>query len=78
MRWIALLVACLATAAPQHPDANFDEAKVPAYTLPDPLLLASGEKVRDAKTWTSKRRPEILELYRTEMFGRESGEAGQG
>lgn len=70
MRWIALLVACLAAAAPQHPDANFDEAKVPAYTLPDPLLLASGEKVRDAKTWTSKRRPEILELYRTEMFGR--------
>jgi hypothetical protein len=43
---------------------------VPAYKLPDPLVLADGQPVRDAKTWTSKRRPAILELYRTEMFGR--------
>ena len=34
--------------------------------LPVPLALANGHAVRDAKTWTEKRRPEILELYRSE------------
>jgi len=48
---------------------NYDEAKVPKYTLPDPLLLANGGKVTDAKTWQTKRRPEILELFRTHVYG---------
>ncbi len=33
------------------PEANYDEAKVPSYKLPDPLVLLSGERVADAKTW---------------------------
>ena len=36
---------------------NDDEAKVPKYTLPDPLVTASGMKVTDAKTWAEQRRP---------------------
>ena len=39
---------------------NYDESKVPKYSLPDPLTLLSGRKVTDAETWKSKRRPEIL------------------
>ena len=70
IRFAALLCVAMAAQAQNHPGANFDEAKVPPYTLPDPLVLASGEPVRDAKTWTTRRRPEILELYRSEMFGR--------
>jgi hypothetical protein len=50
--------------------SNYDEAKVKPYTLPDPLRLQSGEPVRDAQTWFSKRRPEILKLFQTEIFGR--------
>jgi hypothetical protein len=52
---------------------NFDEAKVGPYTLPDPLLLSNGEPVRDAKTWWTKRRPEILSMFETIMFGRAPG-----
>ena len=50
--------------------SNYDEAKVAAYTLPDALVLANGKPVRDAQTWIKQRRPEILRLYETEIYGR--------
>ena len=49
---------------------NYDETKVPDYTLPDPLVTSDGAKVEDAETWRSERRPEILELFRTHVYGR--------
>jgi hypothetical protein len=67
----ALLAVCVPAAVAQtHADALYDEAKVPKYALPDPLTLKSGEKVKDAQTWTARRRPEILALYQDEVFGR--------
>ncbi|MDP3071691.1 MAG: acetylxylan esterase [Opitutaceae bacterium] len=56
--------------APTGHVSNYDEAKVGAYTLPDPLVLRSGERVRDAATWATRRRPELIALYETEIFGR--------
>lgn len=50
--------------------SNYEEAKVPRYTLPDPLKFADGTPVRDAKTWQTRRRPEIIKLYETQIFGR--------
>src|SRR5437870_610874 len=41
---------------------NYDDAQAGTYTLPDPLLLANGKPVRDAKTWNQKRRPKIVRL----------------
>src|SRR6267142_1365113 len=52
---------------------NYDESKVPKYTLPDPLTMADGRKVADAKMWQAKRRPEVLELFRTHVYGRSPG-----
>ncbi|HUC85734.1 MAG TPA: hypothetical protein VL970_11125, partial [Candidatus Acidoferrales bacterium] len=52
---------------------NYDEAKVGDYTLPDPLVCNDGSRVTDADTWFDKRRPEILEAYRSEIFGRSPG-----
>lgn len=46
-----------------------NEAAVPAYTLPDPLVCNDGTKVTDAATWQSKRRPELLKLFQREMHG---------
>jgi len=50
--------------------ANSDESKVPPYTLPDPLILKNGKNVTDAKTWWNKRRPEIVEDFDREVYGR--------
>ena len=69
--YVAALLLVLLVA--DVPAANYDESKVPKYTLPDPLVMASGEKVTDAKTWAAKRRPEILELFRTHVYGRAPG-----
>lgn len=49
--------------------ANYDEAKIPAYTLPDPLVMQDGSKVADAKIWTEKRRGELLKIFETEVYG---------
>ena len=54
-------------------DANYDEDQVPAYTLPDPLVMANGEPIADAATWTQKRRPEILQLFKTHVYGEMPG-----
>lgn len=50
--------------------SNYDESRVPPYTLPDPLVLLDGKPVRDKSTWLKRRRPEILRLYDTEIYGR--------
>lgn len=57
---------------PQAPNAaNSDESKASPYTtLPDPLLLNNGQKVTNAKTWWNKRRPELVELFDREVYGR--------
>lgn len=38
--------------------------------LPDPLALADGTKVTTAQQWKTARRGEILELFRTNVYGR--------
>jgi hypothetical protein len=57
---------------PKAPNAaNIDESKATRYiSLPDPLIQNSGEKVKDAETWWKKRRPEIVEYFDREIYGR--------
>ena len=55
--------------APNH--ANTDEAQAnPFPKLPDPLVLNNGKPVTKAKEWWSKRRPEIVEDFEREVYGR--------
>lgn len=49
---------------------NYDLAKADTGPLPDPLLLANGLPVTDAATWTNQRRPELVELFAREIYGR--------
>lgn len=50
--------------------ANYDEAKVGSYTLPDPLKFADGRAVKSAGEWRSKRRPEIMRLFEQQVYGK--------
>jgi hypothetical protein len=50
--------------------SNYSEEKVRPYTLPDPLVMAGGERVTSADRWVKARRPEILKFYREEIYGR--------
>ncbi|MGH9407358.1 MAG: acetylxylan esterase [Terriglobia bacterium] len=52
---------------------NYDEAKVGAYALPNPLMLPGGRPVSDARTWRDVRRPEIVRLFEENQFGRSPG-----
>jgi beta-galactosidase len=50
--------------------AQLSAAPEPPYTLPDPLQCADGAVVRDPTVWREKRRPELLELFSREVYGR--------
>ena len=52
---------------------NYDEAKVGTYTLPDPLVMADGKPVKDAKTWFNKQRPELVRLFEEQQYGKAPG-----
>jgi hypothetical protein len=71
---VVLEVAAQTTAALPKEVAgipvNYDEKLVGDYKLPNPLQLANGKRVRDAKTWYRKRRPEIVRLFEENQFGR--------
>lgn len=66
-----LFPACgFSPLASQPLPANRDEARVHVFVLPDPLVLSSGESVRDNRTWNKKRSREIVALLGTQMYGR--------
>jgi hypothetical protein len=51
--------------------ANYDEAKANPYPdLPDLLVLKNGQKVTSARIWWNQRRPEIVEDFGREIYGR--------
>jgi hypothetical protein len=49
---------------------NYDEAEAGGYTLPDPLTMLGGQPVKDAETWFTKRRPEIIKMIESDFYGR--------
>lgn len=48
---------------------NYDEDQVPQYTLPNVLQKADGKLVRSKKAWEKERRPEIISLFKQNIYG---------
>jgi len=58
-------------AAGEPGAANYDPAQANPYPdWPDPLTLEDGRKVTSAATWWRERRPEIVEDFEREVYGR--------
>ncbi len=70
VRFILSVILILPALRAQTNRYNFDEAKIPPYTLPDPLKLANGDRVTDARMWIEKRRPELIALFEDNVYGK--------
>ncbi len=71
--FVLLLLAASGAAYAQPADANYDESKVGAYTLPDPLQGPDGRKITSAKAWTGGQRAAVLNLFAGHVYGRMPG-----
>ncbi len=80
---LLFFVAVSAAAQDRHfvkgtyvPEGGFcyDESKVPEYRLPDVLTASDGRKIQNVRQWEKIRRPELLRLFESEMYGRVPGE----
>ena len=71
-RAVTVVILAAVPALAQKYETNYDEAKVPQYTLPDPIVLSAGGHVQitDSKAWRDRRRPEILRLFEEHVYGR--------
>lgn len=52
----------------QH-NANYEESKVPDLILPDPFVSLKGKLISTRQDWEEIRRPEILDLFRDNVYG---------
>jgi hypothetical protein len=55
--------------AAQPEGFNYDEAKVPKFTLPDPLTVG-GKTIATSDDWMQSGRPEVLQLFEEHVYGR--------
>ena len=49
---------------------TYDLEDIPPYKLPDPLVMQDGRKVTSAKMWEKERRPELINLFKDNIYGR--------
>ncbi|WP_154857427.1 alpha/beta hydrolase family protein [Cyclobacterium xiamenense] len=62
------LLACF-TGFAQDDAFNYEEAKVPPFSLPDPFVSLKGEPIETIQDWEIQRRGEIVSLFENEVYG---------
>ena len=65
-----IVALALSLAFAQANRYNYDESKIPPYTIPDALTLADGSRVKDVQSWNQKRRPELIALFEDQVYGK--------
>ena len=70
MKLKSVWLLCLLFIYADNPDVIYDESRVPDYTLPDPLVCLDGSRVTTVQDWETKRRPEILNLFTEQVYGK--------
>ena len=69
--FLLCLWACslLAGHAQEADEANYDESKIPPYTLPALLKTADGREVTNVQQWEQTRQPELLSVFASGQSG---------
>src|SRR5437763_15293282 len=57
----------------QSPEANYDEAKVGHFKLPELLVTDNGKLISTSKEWEKIQRPSILKKFADNVYGRIPG-----
>jgi hypothetical protein len=66
-----LKISSIPPGAVSSSPATYNEEDANPYpNLPDPLTLKNGQKVTTAAVWRNRRRPELLEDFQREIYGR--------
>lgn len=63
-------ILCYSVSFAQASSTNYDESKVPPYTLPDPLISPEGKSISTVRQWEKKQRPYILKLFTDHVYGK--------
>ena len=69
-RMLILICIVFTSICSWSQEANYDESRVPEYTLPELLTAEDGSKVKTARDWETIRRPEVLDLFEQNVYGR--------
>ena len=65
----ALIVCLFIITLIQVEAQNYDETKVPSYTLPELLKTSDGQIVKSTSDWERMSRPEVLTLFENHVYG---------
>jgi len=63
------LIIFIQLHAQNHEESNYDESKVPYYTLPDALKSSTNNAIKNKSKWEKIRRPEVLTLFEDNIYG---------
>jgi len=66
----ALTVFSSMSYSQEKPVVLYDESLLPKYQLPDVLVASDGTEIKTAKQWSEIRRPEIVKLFESEVYGK--------
>ncbi len=69
----SFLINCLNAQTEKAFVPNYDESKVPKFTLPDPLQTFEGARIRNQPDWESTGRPELLSFFTQQVYGEVPG-----
>jgi hypothetical protein len=72
-RVVAVFLVALSArpaGAQQRTPENYDEGKVGSFAALDPLIASDGRKIDTPALWWQARRPEILALFESQVYGK--------
>jgi hypothetical protein len=67
--FILLIFFTTQIAFAQFNDVNYNESKVPAFVVPNPLITFNGKRIKSVRKWEKKRRPELLQFFTENVYG---------